>query len=218
MATVLKATVRDNFKGSNLNQTRKAGYIPAVIYGKEYESTAVSVTGRDFLKTYRNEGKTGVFKLDVEGKQTDVMIYEMQYDTLKNEVVHVDFYAADMKVEMDADVPVNVDGEAQGVKDGGVLQQTVYELSVRALPKDLPDVINIDVTELEIGDTIAVGDLKSGAKYEFNAEEEEAVVTVVPPTDEPEETVEVEEEGEPELVDEDAESKGDSGESEEDQS
>ncbi|GEL07009.1 50S ribosomal protein L25/general stress protein Ctc [Salisediminibacterium halotolerans] len=214
MVSVLKANVRENFKDSARRETREKGYIPAVIYGKKYGNTPVAVETVEFIKTYRNEGKTGVFKLDVDGTQTDVMIYDMQYDTMKNEVVHVDFYAADMTVEMDADVPVHIQGEAQGVKDGGVLQQAVYELSVRALPKEIPDAINVDVTELEIGDTVAVGDLKSGAKFEFNAEEDEAVVTVVPPTEEPEETVDVEEEEEPELVDEEAEAKDDSDENE----
>lgn len=200
MATVLKAAPRTELKGSTLTSIRKAGWIPAVVYGKEYGNLPIQIEEIDFIKTYRNEGKTGVFSLDVEGEKTDVMIYDIQYDMMKNQYVHIDFYAANMKVEMDADVPVNVMGEAQGVKDGGVLQQGVFELSVRALPKELPDSIDVEVESLEIGDSIFVKDLKSGAKFEFNNDPDEMVVSIVPPTDEPEEEPAEEEGEEPELV------------------
>lgn len=201
MATVLKATPRTEKKGSTLTSIREAGWIPAVVYGKEYGNKPVQIEEIDFIKTYRNEGKTGVFSLDVEGEKTDVMIYDIQYDMLKNKYVHIDFYAADMKAEMDAEVPVNVMGEAQGVKDGGVLQQGVFELSVRALPKELPDSIDVDVEALEVNDSIFVKNLKSGVNYEFNNDPEEMVVSIVPPTEEPEEEPAEDEEGEePELV------------------
>ncbi|ADH97605.1 50S ribosomal protein L25/general stress protein Ctc [Salisediminibacterium selenitireducens] len=201
MATILKAAPRNEMKGSTLTTIRSAGWIPAVVYGKEYGNKPVQVEEIDFIKTYRAEGKTGVFSLDVEGEKTDVMIYDIQYDMMKNQYVHIDFYAANMKEEMDADVPVNVVGEAQGVKDGGVLQQGVFELSVRALPKELPDSIDVNVEELEVNDSIFVKDLKSGADFEFNNDPEEMVVSIVPPTDEPEEETAEEEEGaEPELV------------------
>ncbi|AOM84621.1 50S ribosomal protein L25/general stress protein Ctc [Salisediminibacterium beveridgei] len=201
MATVLKAAPRKESKGSTLTSIRKEGGIPAVVYGKEYGNLPIQIEAIDFIKTYRNEGKTGVFSLDIEGEKTDVMIYDIQYDMIKNQYIHIDFYAANMKVEMDADVPVNVVSEAQGVKDGGVLQQGVFELSVRALPKELPDSIDVDVESLEIGDSIFVKDLKSGARFEFNNDPDEMVVSIVPPTEEPEEEPAEEEEGdEPELV------------------
>ncbi|MFC4737768.1 50S ribosomal protein L25/general stress protein Ctc [Bacillus daqingensis] len=200
MATVLKAAVREDLRGSRLTKIRQQGNIPAVVYGKKFGSKAVSVNSIDFIKTMRQEGKTGVFKMDIDGTKTDVMIYDLQYDTLKNEVVHVDFYAADMNVEMDADVPVSLIGEAQGVKDGGVLQQAVYELSVRALPQELPDQIEVDVEKLEVNDSLSVSDLTAGEKYEFNNDPDEVVVSITPPDEEPEEP-EVEVDEEPELVD-----------------
>ncbi|NJP39023.1 50S ribosomal protein L25/general stress protein Ctc [Alkalicoccus luteus] len=200
MATVLKAAVREDLRGSRLTKIRQQGNIPAVVYGKKFGSKAVSVNSIDFIKTMRQEGKTGVFKMDIDGTKTDVMIYDLQYDTLKNEVVHVDFYAADMNVEMDADVPVSLLGEAQGVKDGGVLQQAVYELSVRALPQELPDQIEVDVEKLEVNDSLSVSDLTAGEKYEFNNDPDEVVVSITPPDEEPEEP-EVETDEEPELVD-----------------
>ncbi|MCR6104754.1 50S ribosomal protein L25/general stress protein Ctc [Salipaludibacillus agaradhaerens] len=200
MATVLQAAVREDFRGSRLSKIRQAGNIPAVVYGKAFGNKAVAVEEVAFIKTLRSQGKTGVFKLDIDGTQTDVMIYDMQYDSIKNEYLHIDFYAADMTSEMDADVPVHVIGESKGVKDGGVLQQAVYELSVRALPADLPDGIEVDVTDLDVNDTLLVKDLKSGANFEFNSEPEEVVVSILPPDEEPEEPA-VDEGREPELVD-----------------
>lgn len=197
MATVLQAAARDDLKGSKLSKIRSEGNIPAVVYGKEFGNKPIAVNQIAFIKTLRSEGKTGVFKLDISGTKTDVMIYDLQYDRIKNEVVHVDFYAANMKEEMDADVPVHIVGDSVGVKEGGVLQQAVHELSVRALPANLPDSIDVEVSELDVNDSIQVKDLQSGAKYEFNNEPEEVVVSILAPTEEPETT---EEGAEPELV------------------
>ncbi|UCZ53310.1 50S ribosomal protein L25/general stress protein Ctc [Bacillus shivajii] len=202
MATVLQAAKREDRRGSRLNKIRNHGGVPGVIYGKAFGNEPVTVDQISFIKTLRQEGKTGVFKLELDGKKTDVMIYDLQYDTIKNEIIHVDFCAVDMKSKMSADVPVQVVGEAEGVKNGGVLQQAVYELSVEALPADLPESIEVDVTNLNFNDSIQVKDLQSGAKFEFNNDPEEVVLSVLPPTEQPEEPgVGGQSEGqEPELV------------------
>lgn len=200
MTTVLQAAVRDDLKGSKLSKIRSEGNIPAVVYGKKFGNKAITVNQIAFIKTLRSEGKTGVFKLDISGTKTDVMVYDLQYDRIKNEVIHVDFYAANMKEEMDADVPVHIVGDSVGVKEGGVLQQAVHKLSVRALPANLPDSIEVEVSELDVNDSIQVKDLQSGAKYEFNNEPEEVVVSILAPTEEPEEPETTEEGAEPELV------------------
>ncbi|WP_280772194.1 50S ribosomal protein L25/general stress protein Ctc [Salipaludibacillus daqingensis] len=210
MATVLQAAVREDLKGSRLSKLRSEGNIPAVVYGKAYGNKPIAVEQISFIKTLRSEGKTGVFKLDIDGTKTDVMIYDLQYDSIKNEVIHVDFYAANMKEEMDADVPVQVVGESVGVKDGGVLQQAVYELSVRALPNDLPDSIEVEVSELDVNDSIQVKDLQSGEKYEFNNDPEEVVISILPPDEEPEEPETEDESAEPELVGAEEESESES--------
>jgi len=200
MTTVLQAAVREDLKDSRLSKIREEGNIPAVVYGKAFGNKPIAVERIAFIKTLRSEGKTGVFKLNIDGTKTDVMIYDLQYDTIRNEVIHIDFYAANMKEEMDADVPVHVVGESAGVKEGGVLQQAVYELSVRALPANLPDSIDVEVSKLNVGDSIQVKDLQSGAKYEFNNELEEVVVSILAPTEEPEESETTDEGAEPELV------------------
>ncbi|PYZ95430.1 50S ribosomal protein L25/general stress protein Ctc [Alteribacter lacisalsi] len=214
MATSLQAVDRKDLRGSRLNKIRQSGGIPGVLYGKTLESTPVTVDEIEFIKTYRKVGKTSVFKLDKDGKKFDVMIYDMQMDHIKNEVTHIDFYAVDMKSELDADIPVNLKGEAQGAKDGGVVQLAAYELSVRALPANLPDSIDLDVSNLEINDSIQVKDIKGVGDFEFNNDPEEVVVSVLPPTEEPEEeeAPEGEEGAEPELVGAEEESEGEENE------
>ncbi|QKS69642.1 50S ribosomal protein L25/general stress protein Ctc [Paenalkalicoccus suaedae] len=201
MATVLKAAVREDLRGSRLSKVRQEGNIPAVVYGKKFGSKAIAISESDFIQVLRAEGKTGVFKLEVDGGKTDVMVYDTQFDTIKNQYIHIDFYAVDMKVEMDADVPVSIVGESKGVKDGGVLQQILFELSVHALPANIPDSIEVDVSDLDINDSLQVGDIKSGKDYEINNEAEETIVAIGVPDEEPEEDEVPEEEGEPELVD-----------------
>ncbi|WP_096186150.1 50S ribosomal protein L25/general stress protein Ctc [Evansella halocellulosilytica] len=202
MATVLQAAKREDRRGSRLNKIRKQGGVPGVIYGKSFGNEPVTVDEIVFIKTLRKQGKTGVFKLDIDGKQTDVMIYDLQYDRIKNEIIHVDFYAVDMKSKMSADVPVHIVGDSVGVKNGGVLQHAVYELSVEALPADLPEAIDVDVSKLDVNDSVQVKDLKAGAKFEFNNDPEEVIVSILPPTEEPEEPAAGGDSGnqEPELV------------------
>lgn len=187
VATVLQADKRSDLRGSKLRNIRNQGGVPGVIYGKSIENAPVTVEEITLIKTIRENGRNGVLKLDVDGTQTEVMITEIQVDPIKNNIVHVDFYAVDMKKELDANVPVQVVGEAAGVKNGGVLQQSLYEVSVKALPNDLPESIEIDVTELDINDSMQVKDLVSGANYTINNDPEESVLSILPPTEGPDE-------------------------------
>lgn len=202
--TSLKAIIRQGkqTKGE-LNKIRNEGKIPAVVYGYGASNTSVKVDEPEFVKVIREVGRNGVIELGVGSKAIKVMVSDYQIDPLKNKVTHIDFLAINMKSELTVDVVVNLTGEAQGVKEGGVVQQPLFQLSVTATPDEIPETIEVDVTELNIGDSIMVGDLKADKAYTINNEDDEAIVSVVPPT------VEVEsEEGEAtegaETSDEDA--------------
>ncbi|UTR12445.1 50S ribosomal protein L25/general stress protein Ctc [Evansella sp. LMS18] len=203
MTTVLEAAKRGDRRGSRLTKIREQGHVPGVVYGKAFGNESVTVDEIALTKTLRENGKNGVFKLALEGEQTDVIVYDLQMDSIKGEIVHVDFYALDMKSELDADVPVVTSGESAGVKDGGVLQQAVYELSVKALPNDIPENIEVDVSNLEVNDSIQVKDLEVEGKYTINNDPEEVIISILPPTEEPEEPGlgGETEEGAPALVD-----------------
>src|SRR5699024_2446713 len=147
---------------------RQAGQIPAVVYGKEKDSISVSVDSMDLIRTIRDEGRYAIISLDIEdASKVDVMLHEYQMHPVKDEITHADFYMIDMKEEMDVEVPLVLEGEAAGAREGGILQQPYFELQVRAIPSAIPDEIVVDVTELAIGDTITVADLPVKDEYTF---------------------------------------------------
>lgn len=202
MAITLKASKRENLSRATTNELRNTGFIPSVVYGKEDQPLTISVNNLELLKTVRDEGRNAIIGLDIEdNEKLDVMLHEYQTHPVKGDVIHADFYVVDMKSEMDVDVPLNLVGEAAGVKEGGILQQPMYELQVRAKPRDIPEEITVNVEALEIGDSINVEDLPKAAEYEFLDEPDATVANVLPPEEEEEETEEdVDFSAEPELV------------------
>src|SRR5690625_150117 len=203
MATSLKAKKRDDYTRATTNQLRREGFIPAVVYGRDKDTQTVSVNNVELLKTVRDEGRNAIISLDIENdKAIDVMLHEYQTDPVKGEVIHVDFYVIDMAEEMDVEVSLRLEGEAAGSEEGGILQQPLYELQVRAKPRDIPEEITVNVSELGIGDSISVADLTKSDKYEFLDDEETTIAIVLAPEAEEEETEEEEIDfsAEPELV------------------
>ncbi|MFD1362579.1 50S ribosomal protein L25/general stress protein Ctc [Lentibacillus salinarum] len=202
MAVTLKAAKREDLTKSVTKQIRTNGDVPSVVYGKDKESKAISVNSIELVKTVRDEGRNAIISLAIENeKPVNVMLHDYQTEPLKDEVIHADFYIVNMDVEMDVSVSLSLEGEPAGVKDGGVLQQPLYEVQVRAKPANIPDVITVDVAELGVGDTLTVGDLPKADSYEVIDEEETTLATVVPP-DTVEDTEEAPDDGaEPELVD-----------------
>ncbi|MEI3599049.1 MULTISPECIES: 50S ribosomal protein L25/general stress protein Ctc [unclassified Oceanobacillus] len=202
MAIKLKALKRDDLSNSVTKQLRADGQVPAVVYGKDKDSKTVAVDSVELLKTVRDEGRNAIITLDVEnGTSVDVMLHEYQIDPIKDSLIHVDFYVVDMSEEMEVSVPVRIEGEAAGAKEGGVMQQPQYEVLVNAKPANFPDEITVDVSELQIGDVITVQDLPASDKYEFVDEPDAVIVTIVPPTEEEPETQLPDDGAEPELVD-----------------
>ncbi|WLR48461.1 50S ribosomal protein L25/general stress protein Ctc [Halobacillus litoralis] len=206
MAITLKANQRQNLKQSVTRELRLEGNIPSVVYGKDKEPITVAVNSIELLKTVRDEGKNAIISLDIDGKDTvDVMLHEYQVDPLKDELIHADFYVVNMSEEMDVEVPVHLEGEAAGSKEGGVVQQPLYDLAVRAKPRDIPEEIVVDISELNIGDSIMVGDLKESKNYEITEDENTTIVSVTPPEEMPEDEPDTDADAEPEVINEKSE-------------
>jgi len=200
---LLQAEERTEEKQSTVRQMRKEGNIPAVLYGKNIRSKAIFVNASDFMQTIRQTGRNGLITMRVNGKEHPVMLHDIQRDPVRKEIIHADFQVVDMKREIEVAVNVLLVGEAAGVKSGGVLQQPLHELSVRALPTDIPAAIKVDVSNLEIGQTITVGDIETNGKYEINHEPTEVVASILPPKQEEEiDSGEKQEEAQPETSEE----------------
>ena len=159
MSHILVAKERTDFKQSTLRQLRENGEIPAVVYGNDNGSKAISVNNADLKQTLKKIGRNGIISLDFQGKQHQVMLSDYQKDPLKHEMYHADFLIVDMSEEVQANVRVNLIGKASGVKDGGVLQQSLHEVTITAKPGDIPESIDIDISDLEVNETIYVSDL-----------------------------------------------------------
>ena len=187
MNAVLKASGRSELQKSSLNRLRAEGNIPAVIYGSKMESKPVYVDHIEFIKTIREVGRNGIISLDVDGNKTDVMLSDYQQDSMKGNILHADFFAVNMKEERSATVRLALIGDAPGVKDGGVLQQAVHELSVTATPANIPQSIELDVSNLQVNENLTVADLKNtGGSYTINDEDSLVLVTILPPKQEEE--------------------------------
>lgn len=197
----MKVEKRDTGK-SNIKKMRNDGKIPAIFYGHGIDPIALAVDAQTFGTVIRGEAGTNVIlQLNIEGskKGQTAIVKEIQKHPVKDYFFHIDFLKITMDEKIQARVPVNVVGESAGVKEGGVLQHGLWEVEVQALPKDLPENLELDVSELQIGDTIRVGDLTVPEEVEVLTDVEETVASVVPPTELKEEELVVEEE-EPELV------------------
>lgn len=201
MTATLQAKKRTTEMHSNLTKLRNEGEIPGIVYGSKVENTAISLNEANFLKTIREVGRNGVISLDIDGETYNVVLNEYDSDPIKRGIVHVDFLAVDLSKAISAPVRVSLVGEAAGVKDGGVMQQALHEVTVTAKPNDIPTSIDIDVTDLQVGDTIAVGDVKGYDKIEINHEQEEVIASILAPRQEEEiSTGEQQEEGMPDNV------------------
>jgi len=186
MTTVLQAKERKELRGSGLKKLRQGGSIPAVLYGSKVESKPVSVSSIDLLKTIREVGRNGVISLDVEGSRQDVILTDYQQDHIRNEIVHADFLAVDKSSKLTVDVTIVLTGDAAGVKDGGVLQQPVHQVSVTTTPDQIPANIEVDVTSLQVGETVTVADIPVSGEYTINNEGEEVIASILPPKQEEE--------------------------------
>ncbi|AQY49773.1 50S ribosomal protein L25/general stress protein Ctc [Listeria weihenstephanensis FSL R9-0317] len=190
MATTLEVQKRETKPHSNITAIRNAGRIPGVIYGYKAENVPVSVDALTFIKAVRDNGRNSVFSVTIDGAKLNVLLHDYQTDALKGDIEHIDLLAVDMSEEVEATVNISLVGESKGVKLSGVLQQVLYDLTVATTPDKLPEVVEVDITNLDIGDAITVADLAKNADYTVITDGEEVIATVSAPrsADEPETT------------------------------
>ena len=203
MSNTIQSEARVPAKKSALTELRKEGYVPAVVYGYKTEATPISVKERDLLKTLSVTGRNGVIKLNVDGKDINVVLSEYQSGALKGEIRHADFLAINMTEELEVEVLVHLVGESAGLKAGGVLQQPNREITIKVKPSDIPETFDVDITELQIGEAITVADIRATSKFEILNEDDHGLVLISAPRTEAEmEELESEasESAEPEVI------------------
>ncbi len=170
--------------GKKVKPLRRGGVLPAVLYGQGVASTPISVSAKDFEKALKDAGESTVVTLKVEGGKTyNVLIHDVAKDPLTLKPIHADFYTVRMDKPIEAKVPLVFVGESSAVKnEGGILVKVVHELEVRALPKDLPHELRVDLSRMEqIQDRIRVREIALPHGVEMRADPEEVVALVEAP-------------------------------------
>ena len=166
------------------NALRKEGLVPAVVYGPAIEPISIAVEKRDLKGLFSQITRSSQINLSIDekGKQKEfhVFLKAVDYDPVTDEPLHVDFYHPEVGVPLKLHVPVKTVGESPGVKAGGILNVLFNTIRVHGLPKDIPHLITIDVSGLDLGDSIRVSDLDFG-NVEPLLPPERAIVTVIAP-------------------------------------
>jgi len=207
----LKAETREEKGKEAAKRLRRLGLIPAVVY-KGRDSLSIKISCKDFLEVIHTKaGENVIVNLQVEGaalakgkghrRSRTAVIKEIQYHAIRQEILHIDFNEISLTEALVVKVPIAVKGEAQGIKEGGVLEHVLWEIEVECLPTQIPENIPVDVSPLQIGDSILVKDLSVAAEVKVLSDPEATVITLAAPHVEKEEAEVPEEEGaEPEVI------------------
>jgi large subunit ribosomal protein L25 len=188
-AVSLNAFARSQAGRAEVKKLRDAGRVPAVIYGRQTKPENVEVVARELDTLIHHSGSENILvDLTVENKNRLALVQEVQHHPLSGKVLHVDFHEVNENETVTVMVPVETTGEAVGVKTGGgVLEHVLFKLKVRALPKNLPEQLLVDVSALEVGKTIHIGDIKAPEGVEIIGNRNAPVVSVALPKAEVEE-------------------------------
>lgn len=159
--TTLKAATRARTGSGRLNQMRREGWLPSVIYGRGTENKNLKVDAKSFAELIAHSSSENILvNLEVDGEGTRLAFLQaIQHDPLSGAALHADFLAIDNKTEITAHIPAHLNGEAPGVKAGGVIEQYVHAIEITCLPDDLPETIEIDISGLQLGDSLHVGEI-----------------------------------------------------------
>ncbi len=169
LETIVTAQPRASRGKNEARRTRRAGLIPAVVYGAFKDPIAVSLVPKDITRIIHSKtGHNSIFDVDIAGvERTPVIVSDEQYDPIKGNLIHIDLRRIDLTRKLRVAVPVHVSGESKGVKQqGGVLDVVTRTIEIECVPDDIPNQFDVDVTEMMIGMGIRVADLpvKSGVR------------------------------------------------------
>lgn len=186
MEQVLIKADKRNSKGKGVvRKLRAAGRIPGVLYGTHVEPVSITVSARDWENITRHMKRNVIFDMEIsDGAAIDkrpVMVKEVQRDGLGVNVLHIDFFQVSMEETVEVEVPIHLKGKAKGEVLGGIIDVHLRSIRVECLPSQIPEELTLDITELDIGDSIHVSDLSlPGVKLVEHGDI--AILSIIPPT------------------------------------
>ncbi|TCI35612.1 MULTISPECIES: 50S ribosomal protein L25/general stress protein Ctc [Exiguobacterium] len=198
MTDTLKVTTRELRPRSVRTNLRKEGKVLGVVYGYKVESTPVAFEEMALRKILREHGDNALIELNIDGKKVNTLVHGTEVDPFTNTYKHVEFMAVKMDEATEVEADVTLVGDAKGVKEGGFLSQALYKVTVSATPANIPERIELDVSKLEIGDSLTVADIPENKDYEILSEGDLQIASVNEPVAVEEEETEGEEASAPE--------------------
>ncbi len=181
----LKAEVR-NVLGKKVKHLRTAGITPATVYGNDFKALSIQVDTKELNKVFDEVGESGLVDLEVDGKTYPVLFRNPQYHPVEGNLIHIDGYKVNLKEKITATVPIEFVGESPAVKAGNVLIEVTEEVEVEALPADLPEKIEVDISKLEnLDQQVTVADLVvDKSRVEIKTAADQVVVKLEEPKEE----------------------------------
>ena len=179
---ILDIQMRENTGKGAARKERHRGFIPAVLYGIK-GNKILTVNAKDFEKMFEEIGEHSIINLNIDNKdKAEVIVKDFQLDPVTKHVIHIDFLEFEKGKALKTEVPIRVTGASPGVAKGGILETFLRDLEIECLPKDIPDSVGIDVTDMEIGDSIHARDISVDDKIKVLTNPEQVVVTIGMPT------------------------------------
>ena len=159
---VFEARKRVGAGSSDARRVRRAGRVPAVIYGRSGSAVTIDLNALEFSAGVKGISGSTIVKVNVDGEAVDAFVKDTQRNILNGQILHVDFYEVETDKLLRARVPVHVTGNPIGVRNGGIFESPLHEIEVESLPRNLPERISVDVSALDVNQSIHVRDLILG--------------------------------------------------------
>ena len=169
---------RDYLGKKGVKQLRKDGNIPGIYYSQNSDiSTPISISNYEFQEVLKSGAR--IFNISVGGKKQNVLFKSVQYHPVTDEILHIDLYGIDMNKPINIAIPINLIGSAIGVtEEGGILNQASNEIEIQCLPADIPEMIELDISELNLGSSMNATNIKLDEKFTLITPEDTVIVSV----------------------------------------
>ncbi|MGH2784481.1 MAG: 50S ribosomal protein L25 [Actinomycetota bacterium] len=182
MEVTIQAEARPGTGKGVARKLRSVGKVPAVLYGRGMDPLAVAVDRMSLIRAFKTDaGRNVLIDLEVQGDTHLTLARELQRDPVRGTILHVDFLKIARDEAIEVDVPIHIEGEAPGVKEGGVIEHHIWSVRVSCLPGNVPERMEADVSKMVIGDMLRVGDLRAVEGVTVLTNPEEAVLGVIVP-------------------------------------
>jgi large subunit ribosomal protein L25 len=184
MVKKIKLDVKSREKKTRITDIKKAGFLPAILYGQEMKPQNIQIKANDFQKIYESAGEAALIDLSIDGAEPiKTLIKDVQKENIRGKFIHADFYAVNMKKKISVEIPLNFIGESKAEKEmGGTLVKSMETIHINCLPSDLVEHIDVDLSVLtNFHDTIQAGSIKLPENIELVTHPHDVIVNVIEP-------------------------------------